>query len=543
MEVVPEPELRIPSPEPSLPTPDPEPPVPSPEFQTANPQSQADQVEPRADDVEPRPDSVEPQAPSPASPTSQRARSPLQIAASRRNIAKAQARWIAIRKTPGFQPSSQYLAATHRSLTAAVAQKLRDDSYRYAPCFRDGMSAVSLKRSLALAGESLEEYQSHVDFFQQVFTAGFGPEPGYAGDAGLVKLATALGYASWRRRRGYRTLAEWERLTVCRELRELAQWRRLEDGSGRALTAERLRDLVISLNGAFCPATLSVARKIRALDRRFEALLTRTLLERGEEPGFRLRSYPGKIVASRHLHSAEVLGNPLVPAARVEQALGARRAQVREPAGWAQFAGGHDAERERQKWFERRTLPGEHQELRQARGQEAHGSKTELPRCFQEFLKLVQAAVEEEGAPAASAEALDFAESLWARLQVFGEQVERETAELQALRQDYLNRLAEGGSEPLSPVKLAGRLVQLFSGGERALRRAHAAEYRLDWAAYRLLVRRFGEQPEFEDLKPRKQDTSGMLIQALLLNQTGNAEAAEELLALQEKMDAVARAP
>ncbi|HEY6291615.1 MAG TPA: hypothetical protein VI455_08650 [Terriglobia bacterium] len=172
-------------------------------------------TEPQTASCEPQPAEARPAEPRPRRPAS-----PARIEASRRNVAKARRRWIDLRKAPGFQPSSRYLDATHSNLKQAIHRNLHDDSGAYAPCFRDGLSALSLPRSLKRAGESLPDYTSHLEWLVRSFAqddedqplgSGLGSELAAAlaagSPTGILKLSLALGFVSWRRLRGFRLLA------------------------------------------------------------------------------------------------------------------------------------------------------------------------------------------------------------------------------------------------------------------------------------------------------------------------------------------------
>src|SRR5580698_10529252 len=154
--------------------------------------------------------------------------SDLQRETCRRNIRIAQQRALEIMKAPGYKTSPQRKAANRANLERANEVRLR--SAWYAPRFRDGLSAVSLERSLARAGESLEEFRAHLHWFRHVLIQGIAMLPG------IPKLASALGQAVWRRLRVFRTLPDWEMLAVSHSLRRLA----LERRAGEALTRGRL---------------------------------------------------------------------------------------------------------------------------------------------------------------------------------------------------------------------------------------------------------------------------------------------------------------
>ena len=94
--------------------------------------------------------------------------------------------------------------AWRRNLLCA-RQVLHDDrTWKYATCFRHGLTALSLERSLVLAGESAEEYRQHLARFDRLVE---GMEPGPLSDPAKLARATAL--VAWRRLRALRLDREW----------------------------------------------------------------------------------------------------------------------------------------------------------------------------------------------------------------------------------------------------------------------------------------------------------------------------------------------
>jgi len=68
-------------------------------------------------------------------------------------------------------------------------QVLHDDcTWKYATCFRHGLTALSLERSLVLAGESPEEYRAHLARFDRLV---LGLEPRTQSDPAKLARATA----------------------------------------------------------------------------------------------------------------------------------------------------------------------------------------------------------------------------------------------------------------------------------------------------------------------------------------------------------------
>ena len=346
-------------------------------------------------------------------PRSKRPRTHAQAEAGRRNLAKARRRWLDLRKTPGFEPSPRYYDAIHANLKQAIQRKLHDHSGTYASCFRDGLSAISLQRSLKQAGESLPDYTSHVEWFVRVFTQGTEESPlgsGLASElaagalpSGLLKLSLALGFVSWRRLRGFPLLAEWERLTVCQDLRLLAEHR--QPGGAwsvltRHLTAQQQAAWaqdhfliwMIDLTSQSLNADSALNPKLGTLENRFE-LLARILLVERDEPSFYERAQWGAIMKEYERWPAEVLGNPLVAASKVMKSLKAKRVTVAPVSGWRQpFGSGVKQEDKYQKQAREELAPDDQQRIAHARQQEAQGQPAS-PASFEEFLPLVEAAL------------------------------------------------------------------------------------------------------------------------------------------------------
>ena len=387
--------------------------------------------------------------------------------------------------------------------------------------------------------------------------------------SGLLKLSLALGFVSWRRLRGFPLLAEWERLTVCQDLRLLAEHRQ-PGGAWSVLTShltaqqqaawaqDHFLIWMIDLTGQSLGAGSALNPKLGTLENRFE-LLARILLVERDEPSFYERAQWGAIMKEYERWPAEVLGNPLVAASKVMKSLKAKRVTVAPVSGWRQpFGSGVKPEDKYQKQVRAELAPDDQQRIAHARKQEAQGQPPS-PASFEEFLPLVEAALgvnvgiesatqagipapNGEGAAASDPDLREFAEALWERLEVYRRQAEQERKELRDLQQAYANSLAgeaPEGTKTLSPTQLAERLVRLFHASRRrALNREHAANVRLNWAIYRLLVKRYGEQEDFKSFKPPQPDNVGMLIHAMLLNQRGLKAEAEQLYEDYQRMEA-----
>lgn len=222
-------------------------------------------------------------------PTSQRQRE-----ACRRNGEKGGHVWREMLRQ-GFMLPAETLQRVWEGLVKCALWHLTDCSARYAPRFREGIYAMSLVRSLAAAGERIEDYARHVRHVIQAFTdCRFSmahcrsPEPNLelsnserknsqldTRPSSIVDppssivpiLSTALAQVSWRRLRASRGHSGWERRSVVRLLRRLAA----ERERGQAVTGERLTLLAEDLHRVLFFAAGNFQVRLRRLNRRFEA--------------------------------------------------------------------------------------------------------------------------------------------------------------------------------------------------------------------------------------------------------------------------------
>jgi len=417
--------------------------------------------------------------------------------ASRRNIRRAQEAACRLMRQPGYMPSERRKAAVRASLQRANEARLRDRSCRYTACFRDGLSVLDLERSLEMAGESPSEYRAHMEWFERVFSQGC------EGAESIHKLARALGQATWRRLRVFHTLPEWELLAVCHGLRRLV-WERRER---EVVTPDRLLEWAHELEVfTLADARLDGLSKAWTLTSRVEALASQLLLERGEE-GFKTQGGHGETVSNFDELTVEALGNSLRPAREVTESFHQRRVQVAPISDWNSFgsrapsvASSALSAAMAVPWLRHTLLPSE-------RRQEAEGSSS-TPRCFEDFLKLVQEALEGQAAgaggpgpfptPEPIAPNLDphspisgLAQALWARLEFFRQQGERERGELQALQRGYITSLGYESPDAVPKLRpLALRLVRGLRKGEQTFQLLKGYEHRVNKAVYALLVKR-----------------------------------------------------
>jgi len=136
-------------------------------------------------------------------------------AASLRNLALANQapHWLKYRLT------DRRRAACYKALEKAVAEMRRFDSPHYGLGFKRGTYCASLIRSLALAGETREEYEAHLERMRKAFA------PLTERDR---KLVLAAAQAVWRRLRVFGGQGRWELYAVASILGELIAEREAE---------------------------------------------------------------------------------------------------------------------------------------------------------------------------------------------------------------------------------------------------------------------------------------------------------------------------
>jgi len=145
-------------------------------------------------------------------------------AASRKNLEKANQapHWLKYRVT------ERRLAACYKALDKAVAELRRFDSPHYGLGFKRGTHCASLLRSLALAGETREEYEAHLERMRRAFAPLSERER---------KLVLAAAQAVWRRLRVFGGQGRWEMYAVASLLVEMIAAR--EAAAARRAAAER----------------------------------------------------------------------------------------------------------------------------------------------------------------------------------------------------------------------------------------------------------------------------------------------------------------
>jgi hypothetical protein len=276
------------------------------------------------------------------------------LAANRLNLAKA-VRAASDRRRLGSPTEAEEEAWRQNLLRAR--QVLHDDhTWKYATCFRHGLTALSLERSLVLAGESPDEYRAHLARFDRLVR---GLEPGPLSDP--AKLARAAALVSWRRLRALRLDREWtlRALADCLQHALRAREEAREEGGdkqtslaadARAVDApdglgylgpDPLILLGLGLEAASCN-WIGAWRALTRLNNRFDQLWCALVEELGELPPFlspsiwweRARMQPSPLVENYTLWPVEVLGNPLLPASRILARLAEHGIRVRPIEEW-----------------------------------------------------------------------------------------------------------------------------------------------------------------------------------------------------------------
>jgi hypothetical protein len=353
------------------------------------------------------------------------------LAANRLNIAKA-VRAASDRWRLG-SPTEAEKEAWRQNLLRA-RQVLHDDhTWKYAPCFRHGLTALSLERSLVLAGESSDEYHAHLARFDRLVR---GLEPGPLSDP--AKLARAAALASWRRLRALRLDREWTLRALVDALHQGIRARQQAQPAGHPprlaadglglLPASALAGLSAALEAA-SSSWLCTWGPITRLNNRFDQLWSKLVEELGQLAPRLPSSFcweiacmrPSPLVENYTLWPVEVLGNPLLPPSCILARLAERGLQVKAVAGWHchppfssrleadVYQVKQDAQR-LQAWTEglgegRVLIAGEpdYRRLGQLRRAEAAAraaasnpaaepERLPLPQSFEEFLQLVERA-------------------------------------------------------------------------------------------------------------------------------------------------------
>src|SRR5271157_902359 len=136
-------------------------------------------------------------------------------AASLRNLALANQAPHCLK----YRRTDPRTAACYHALEKAVAEMRRFDSPHYGVGFKRGTYCASLIRSLALAGETREEYEAHLERMRKAFAPLSERQR---------KLVLAAAQAVWRRLRVFGGQGRWELYAVASILGELIAEREAE---------------------------------------------------------------------------------------------------------------------------------------------------------------------------------------------------------------------------------------------------------------------------------------------------------------------------
>ena len=195
---------------------------------------------------------------------------------------------------------------------STIENRQWQDSPAYGTGLTRGLCAVSLRRSARLIGESAAGFDRHVARFLEAL----GPRDGREHN-----LARGIAETVWRRLRVFGGQANWERARLVWVLRracvgtlENAGWTAAELGSE---LESKIQDVFSSDDGL-----LEAADKLNA---RLERLTRLWIEGRGGKPGlFQHSTAPGARDARLLNCPAEVMGNPFLPASKLEARLAGR---------------------------------------------------------------------------------------------------------------------------------------------------------------------------------------------------------------------------
>jgi len=246
--------------------------------------------------------------------------------------------WLKYRRT------DRRTAACYKALEKAVAEMRRFDSPHYGLGFKRGTSCASLIRSLALAGETREEYEAHIERMRKAFA------PLSERDR---KLVLAAAQAVWRRLRVFGGQGRWELYAVASILAELIAERDAE--AERRAAAERAgekfepvdpyhdpfgqgRAIMLGIHLIGLLQEDGVEKEAGRLTRRIQMLLAAL----GQEP--EEATEEDDVAASAETddeaeQSAAVKGNPLVQPAKLMATLNQNREPLKDPGQWQNAEG------------------------------------------------------------------------------------------------------------------------------------------------------------------------------------------------------------
>jgi len=260
-------------------------------------------------------------------------------AASLRNLALANQAPHCLK----YRRTDPRTAACYHALEKAVAEMRRFDSPHYGVGFKRGTYCASLIRSLALAGETREEYEAHLERMRKAFAPLSERQR---------KLVLAAAQAVWRRLRVYGGQGRWELYAVASILGELIAEREAE--AERRAAAERAGEKVEPLHPHDDPFGQEravrlgidlilplqedgVEKEAGRLNRRIQLLLE--ALGEGPEDGPLGEAVGAGSEEKDDETWAAVNGNPLGGVAQAAATLNQDRQPLKDPSQWRNAPG------------------------------------------------------------------------------------------------------------------------------------------------------------------------------------------------------------
>jgi len=479
----------------------------------------------------PTPDAVS--SPSPGSSKRKYTSSEKSRAASRRNLALANQapHWLKYRRT------ERRLAHCYKALEKAVAEMRRFDSPHYGLGFKRGTYCASLIRSLALAGETREEYEAHLERMRKAFA------PLTDRDR---KLVLAAAQAVWRRLRVFGGQGRWELYAVASILGEMIAER--EAAAERRAAAERAgetaepADPYLDPFGHYRAVRLGVdlilllqedgvEKEAGRLNRRIKMLLDAL----GEGP-IAEDDAAGSEERDDEQQWAAVMGNALGQAAKLTATLNQVREPLKDPSQWqnAPDAGenagsGPDGKRKSdpqpcenaadvaQRGGLMRLLRRQgvnNPEFSRLEGPEGKAVWMDLwQRAFGPAGETRKSKIENRGAsfdfPVSNFEILKVAEITWERIQMHLQHREKEAAKVkEVLEAAILAKRA--AAEEIDPALRDQSSILLLAalGVYKCMGAVLAAGKDIKAAYHRMLVALYGDLPSFDFFKAKEPTTS-----------------------------------
>ena len=451
-------------------------------------------------------------------------------AAGRLNLQKARA----VAKEILYRYTEKRFAATFNNLERAhEVNRSGKGPYRPA-CFSHGLTAVDLRRSAPLCGETVEEINAHlarvgrafgVDLSQWKQVNG-GWRPPVLNRA--TRLAQGLGESLWRWQRGNRVEGRSEKLKVIMLLGE-AQEEVKKLGYLDEKEAVRLaRELYRVLGAGYLPLIVAHGRR-----RHRQEMLTRDLLEAlgGAGPSFEFLAHRRPSHYRLEERPLASLGNPLLGVGQLRRRE-ERQAQAPEPMSredWKAWRVKSEWESRRKERKGRRRFM-DYDLLREAErlglDPELYNWEKHWALCEAVFGKLGEGSGKTgAGAnPEGRSLMLAAAQAIWDRLQVFerqGREGRRRMEEI--LEATNLDRREKGK-----------RLLGLLMSDKEVFEAAKQGGQAVQAALHALLKGAYGETPEVATLEPRQQEprTPSWVVGALLENRVQRPLGGRDLLDL-----------